>query len=187
MGGGARRAARGDARRTAGGPRRTPVLARSSRRPRRRRRPVAHRQGGRGDDGDPACPRVRRRAGDLHRHCRRPVSRRSVGDVVVAKTLLQHDMDASPLFPRHEVPLYGTDRFHADEALSAALAEAARATLVNADAGTADLALDAAPICAPSASPRHGSTPAWWSAATPASFRHGLDHSSCKAGHRRLS
>jgi hypothetical protein len=115
------------------------------------------------------------------------VSRRSVGDVVVAKTLLQHDMDASPLFPRHEVPLYGTDRFHADEALSAALAEAARATLVNADAGTADLALDAAPICAPSASPRHGSTPAWWSAATPASFRHGLDHSSCKAGHRRLS
>jgi adenosylhomocysteine nucleosidase len=29
----------------------------------------------------------------------------NVGDVVVADTLLQHDMDASPLFPRHEVPL----------------------------------------------------------------------------------
>jgi adenosylhomocysteine nucleosidase len=30
-----------------------------------------------------------------------------VGDVVVASGLVQHDMDASPLFPRHEVPLYG--------------------------------------------------------------------------------
>jgi adenosylhomocysteine nucleosidase len=69
-----------------------------------------------------------------------------VGDVVVASALLQHDMDASPLFPRHEVPLYGTDRFHADEALSAALAEAARAMLSNADAGTADLALDPAEL-----------------------------------------
>ena len=71
-----------------------------------------------------------------------------VGDVVVASALLQHDMDASPLFPRHEVPLYGTDRFHADEALSAALAEAARAMLANADAGTDDahLALDAAEL-----------------------------------------
>jgi adenosylhomocysteine nucleosidase len=81
-------------------------------------------------------------AGGLH-----PVAR--VGDVVVAKTLLQHDMDASPLFPRHEVPLYGTDRFHADETLSAALADAARAMFADADAGTdddADLALDAAQL-----------------------------------------
>ena len=80
-------------------------------------------------------------AGGLH-----PAAR--VGDVVVATTLLQHDMDASPLFPRHEVPLYGTDRFHADETLSAALAEAARAMFANADAGTddADLALDAAQL-----------------------------------------
>jgi nucleoside phosphorylase len=70
-------------------------------------------------------------AGGLH-----PVAR--VGDVVVAKTLLQHDMDASPLFPRHEVPLYGTDRFHADETLSAALADAARAMFADADAGTED-------------------------------------------------
>lgn len=52
-----------------------------------------------------------------------------VGDVVVADALLQHDLDASPIFPRHEVPLYGTDRFHADAALAAALAAAARATL----------------------------------------------------------
>jgi adenosylhomocysteine nucleosidase len=52
-----------------------------------------------------------------------------VGDVVVADALLQHDMDASPLFPRHEVPLYGRDRFATDEAMSQALAEAAQAML----------------------------------------------------------
>src|SRR6476661_7410901 len=28
-----------------------------------------------------------------------------VGDIVVAENLVQHDMDASPLFPRYEVPL----------------------------------------------------------------------------------
>lgn len=53
----------------------------------------------------------------------------NVGDVVVADALLQHDMDASPLFPRHEVPLYGRDRFEADATLSSALAEAAQAAL----------------------------------------------------------
>ena len=47
-----------------------------------------------------------------------------VGDVVVAEALLQHDMDASPLFPRFEVPLTGRSRFGADAALTAALAEA---------------------------------------------------------------
>jgi adenosylhomocysteine nucleosidase len=44
-----------------------------------------------------------------------------VGDVVLARSLLQHDMDASPLFPRHEVPLYGRSRFDADSALTDAL------------------------------------------------------------------
>ncbi|MBL0090679.1 MAG: 5'-methylthioadenosine/adenosylhomocysteine nucleosidase [Ideonella sp.] len=47
-----------------------------------------------------------------------------VGDVVVATGLLQHDMDASPIFPRFEVPLYGADRFAADIALSSAVAAA---------------------------------------------------------------
>lgn len=37
-----------------------------------------------------------------------------VGDVVLARSFLQHDMDASPLFPRHEVPGYGRTRFEAD-------------------------------------------------------------------------
>ena len=48
-----------------------------------------------------------------------------VGDVVVAREFIQHDMDASPLFPRHEVPLTGMTRFVADAALSDALAVAA--------------------------------------------------------------
>jgi adenosylhomocysteine nucleosidase len=49
----------------------------------------------------------------------------NVGDVVVAREFIQHDMDASPLFPRHEVPLTGMTRFPADAALSNALIVAA--------------------------------------------------------------
>lgn len=49
----------------------------------------------------------------------------NVGDVVIAREFIQHDMDASPLFPRHEVPLTGLTRFPADAALSHALAVAA--------------------------------------------------------------
>lgn len=40
-----------------------------------------------------------------------------VGDVVIAKELLQHDMDASPLFPRFEIPLTGKSRFLANKDL----------------------------------------------------------------------
>lgn len=53
----------------------------------------------------------------------------TVGDVVVADSFLQHDLDASPLFPRHEVPLYGTSRFPTDAGLSAGLAQAVRSAL----------------------------------------------------------
>jgi adenosylhomocysteine nucleosidase len=52
-----------------------------------------------------------------------------VGDVVVANGFVQHDMDASPLFPRHEVPLYGRALFESDAALSSQLAEAAQQVL----------------------------------------------------------
>jgi adenosylhomocysteine nucleosidase len=45
----------------------------------------------------------------------------NVGDVVLASSFLQHDMDASPLFPRHEVPGYGRSRFEADGNLTDAL------------------------------------------------------------------
>lgn len=44
-----------------------------------------------------------------------------VGDVVLARSFLQHDMDASPLFARHEVPGYGRSRFAADASLTDAL------------------------------------------------------------------
>jgi len=50
----------------------------------------------------------------------------AVGDVIVGRQLLQHDMDASPLFPRFEVPLTGRARFDADPLLSDALAAAVR-------------------------------------------------------------
>ena len=48
-----------------------------------------------------------------------------VGDMVLADAFVQHDMDASPLFPPHEVPLYGRALFGADAALSATLRAAA--------------------------------------------------------------
>ncbi|MET0542793.1 MAG: 5'-methylthioadenosine/adenosylhomocysteine nucleosidase [Variovorax sp.] len=57
-------------------------------------------------------------AGGLHPDVR-------VGDTVVGSEFLQHDMDASPLFPRHEIPLYGRSRFPADAELAALLFRAA--------------------------------------------------------------
>ncbi|SET55745.1 adenosylhomocysteine nucleosidase [Variovorax sp. OV084] len=53
----------------------------------------------------------------------------NVGDVVVATQLLQHDLDASPIFPKYEVPLLGLSRFTADAAISDALAGVAEMTL----------------------------------------------------------
>ena len=53
----------------------------------------------------------------------------NVGDVVVAADFIQHDLDASPLFPRYEVPLYGQSSFASDAQLSALLANASRAAL----------------------------------------------------------
>jgi adenosylhomocysteine nucleosidase len=37
----------------------------------------------------------------------------AIGDIVVASALIQHDMDASPIFPRYEVPLLGLSSFEA--------------------------------------------------------------------------
>src|SRR5262249_35396261 len=39
----------------------------------------------------------------------------NVGDVVVGARLWQHDMDARPLFPRHEIPLLSRSSFATDE------------------------------------------------------------------------
>ncbi len=49
-----------------------------------------------------------------------------VGDVVVAESLVQHDMDASPLFPRFEIPLTGQSHIASDRDLTRRLALAAR-------------------------------------------------------------
>lgn len=48
-----------------------------------------------------------------------------VGDIVVAESLVQYDMDASPLFPRYQVPLTGLSHFSSDLQLSRRLSDAA--------------------------------------------------------------
>jgi adenosylhomocysteine nucleosidase len=50
----------------------------------------------------------------------------NVGDVVIGDALLQHDLDASPIFPRWQVPLTGKSRFDADAGWSDTLARAAQ-------------------------------------------------------------
>jgi len=72
-----------------------------------------------------------------------------VGDVVLADALLQHDMDASPLFPRHEVPLYGCSEFSTDAFLSAGLAQAARRVLAEVSAHVGDEAVTTFGLHAP--------------------------------------
>jgi adenosylhomocysteine nucleosidase len=51
------------------------------------------------------------------------------GDVVIADAFMQHDLDASPIFPKYEVPLYGCDRFLTDAALTRELAAAVHRAL----------------------------------------------------------
>ena len=50
----------------------------------------------------------------------------AIGDIIVGTALIQHDMDASPLFPRYEVPLHGRAEFAADPGLAGRLLAAAR-------------------------------------------------------------
>jgi adenosylhomocysteine nucleosidase len=47
-----------------------------------------------------------------------------VGDVVVGTSYVQHDMDASPLFPRYQIPLTGQTALPADTALAQTLVSA---------------------------------------------------------------
>ena len=46
----------------------------------------------------------------------------AIGDVVIGTELIQHDMNASPIFPRYEIPLLGKATFRADPAISERLA-----------------------------------------------------------------
>jgi adenosylhomocysteine nucleosidase len=57
-----------------------------------------------------------------------------VGDVVVASQLVQHDMDASPLFARHEIPLLGVAHFDLEPERRSRALGAARRFLVRKDA-----------------------------------------------------
>ncbi|MDB4962967.1 MAG: 5-methylthioadenosine/S-adenosylhomocysteine nucleosidase [Myxococcales bacterium] len=56
--------------------------------------------------------------------------RLAIGDIVIADTLIQHDLDARPLFPRHEIPLLGIAQLPADPALADRLARAAERFIV---------------------------------------------------------
>jgi adenosylhomocysteine nucleosidase len=49
-----------------------------------------------------------------------------VGDIVIADKLVQHDMDASPLFPRFEIPLSGLSQLSTDKFLTGQLQQAAQ-------------------------------------------------------------
>jgi adenosylhomocysteine nucleosidase len=74
-------------------------------------------------------------AGALHPQLR-------IGDIVIGTQLIQHDLDASPIFPRYEVPLLGKAVLQADAALSARLTQAAQrfvATRLRASIATTEL------------------------------------------------
>ena len=47
-----------------------------------------------------------------------------VGDIVVAETFMQHDLDVSPLFPKYEIPSYGVSAFNSDSRIAAELKQA---------------------------------------------------------------
>jgi adenosylhomocysteine nucleosidase len=48
----------------------------------------------------------------------------SVGDIVLASRLIQHDVDARPLMPQHEIPLLGKTYFETDNVYSQLAASA---------------------------------------------------------------
>jgi adenosylhomocysteine nucleosidase len=52
-----------------------------------------------------------------------------VGDIVIGDSFVQHDMDATPLFPRHEIPFEGFSVIESDPELRHHLAVAARSML----------------------------------------------------------
>jgi len=52
-----------------------------------------------------------------------------IGDVVVAQDLYQHDMDARPLFQRHEIPLLNMSAFPSDQRIREELVAAAKSFL----------------------------------------------------------
>lgn len=64
-----------------------------------------------------------------------------VGDIVIADSFMQHDMDASPIFPRYEIPLYGLSRFPADALMTQALQAAATKIVASAPSALSEAAV----------------------------------------------
>lgn len=62
--------------------------------------------------------------------------RLSIGDIVIADRLIHHDLDARPLFARHEIPLLGVAELIADRALSDRMARAAQQFVVPPELGS---------------------------------------------------
>ncbi len=52
-----------------------------------------------------------------------------IGDIVIAENLLQHDMDARPLFQQYEIPLTGKITFETDPILNSRLMQASEFVL----------------------------------------------------------
>ena len=63
-------------------------------------------------------------------------NRLSVGDIVIGTDFYQHDMDASPIISRHEIPLLGRAAISANAAIGTRLEHAANA-FINDDFGAA--------------------------------------------------
>lgn len=55
----------------------------------------------------------------------------NVGDIVIAKQLYQHDMDASPIIPQHEIPLLGRATIDSDHQRRPQLFLAAQDFVIN--------------------------------------------------------
>ncbi len=55
----------------------------------------------------------------------------NIGDIVIGTELVQHDLDASPIFPKYEVPLLGISRFKPDQQLQKAATLAAQSFISN--------------------------------------------------------
>ena len=54
-----------------------------------------------------------------------------IGDIVIAASLMQHDMDASPLFPRHQIPMLDRNSFSPCPILTETLTQASHNFLEN--------------------------------------------------------
>jgi len=42
----------------------------------------------------------------------------NIGDIVISSSLMQHDLDASPIFPKHQIPLLGISSVEASQVLN---------------------------------------------------------------------